>query len=123
MNLAVDEYLLKPYAHVVVFLAVTVFVLVRSRDANAVYTRAGVVYTIFILANSILLFFVQNTWSYFITSLLFSVIYLVAASLLCSMYIKLAKVEGSGESAMIFLVIIYHPVALLLVIALKWLVG
>ncbi len=125
MNLLVNAYLLKPYAHVVIFLAVTVaiFVLLRPKDANALYTMAGVVYAVFILTNSILIFFAQYTWTYFFTSLLLSISYILAVAPLSSIYIRLAKVEGSGESAMMFLVIIYHPLAMLFVIFLKWIMS
>jgi hypothetical protein len=125
MNLLVNAYLLKPYAHVVIFLAVTVaiFVLLRPKDANALYTMAGVVYAVFILTNSILIFFAQNTWTYFFTSLLLSISYILAVAPLSSIYIRMAKVEGSGESAMMFLVIIYHPLAMLFVIFLKWIMS
>ncbi|ELR69374.1 hypothetical protein C900_05064 [Fulvivirga imtechensis AK7] len=36
---------------------------------------------------------------------------------------ELLKLKGSGESGMIFLVIIYHPFLLLLVVFLKWVYG
>lgn len=125
MNLFLSGYLLKPYVHVIVFLVVTfaAFLLLRPKDANALYTMAGVVYVAFILANSVLVFFAQNTWSYFFISLLFSLVYLMAVALLSSLYIRLAKVEGSGESATMFLVIIYHPAVLLLVILVKWIIS
>ena len=125
MNIVFSDYLTKPYAHVVVFLVVTfvIFVLIRPREANALYTIGGVVYVLFILTNSGLIYFAPNTWTYFFLSLLFSVIYIVVFSFLSSMYIRLANVDGSRESGMIFLVIIYHPIALLLVVFVKWLVS
>ena len=125
MNIAFNDYLTKPYAHVVVFIVLTfaILVLVRPRDANALYTIAGVVYVLFVLTNSVLIYFVPNTWTYFFMSLLFSVIYIVVFSFLSSLYIRMADVDGSGESGMIFLVIIYHPIALLLVVFVKWLVS
>ena len=87
------------------------------------YTITGVVYAVFILTNSILIFFGQNIWSYFFTSLLFSLIYVVVIALLSSLFMSMAKVEGSGESAMMFLIIFYHPFALLLVMGVKWIVS
>ena len=125
MSVAINGYLSRPYFHVLVFLAISfaVFLLLRPKDANSLYTMAGVVYAVFILVNSLLIFYAPNTWSYFFTSLLFSLIYLLAIALMASMYIHLAKVEGSGESAMVFLVIMYHPLALLLTIFLKWIIS
>jgi hypothetical protein len=46
----------------------------------------------------------------------------VLAGVLVSLLIKALKVDGSEESAMIFLFIIYHPVILLLVILLRWII-
>ncbi len=125
MNFAFSEYLTKPYSHCVVFLVLTflILVLIRPKDANVMYTIAGVVYVFFILTNSVLIYFTENSWSYFFISLLFSVIYILAFSVLSSLYVRLADVDGSGESGMIFLVIIYHPVALLLVMGMKWLIA
>lgn len=125
MSVFINEYWLKPYAHAIGFLVLNllIFVLMRPRNANALYTIAGVVYVVFILTNSILIFFAPNTWSYFFTSLLFSVIYLFFVAPLCSLYIRIANLDGSGESAMMFLVIIYHPFALLVVIGLNWLIA
>ena len=125
MNFAFSEYLTKPYSHCVVFLVLTflILVLIRPKDANVMYTIAGVVYVFFILTNSVLIYFTENSWSYFFISLLFSVIYILAFSVLSSLYVRLADVDGSGESGMIFLVIIYHPVALLLVMGVKWLIA
>lgn len=121
MNLLADGFWLKPYAQALAGLLFTMAVLlIRPGNANSLYTRAGVIYVLFILANSVILFFVENNASYFFISLLCSVVYLIAVSLLCSMFIRLLRAQGSGESAMVFLVIIYHPVALLLVTLAKW---
>ena len=125
MSVAINGYLSRPHVHVLIFLAISlaVFFVLRPKDANSLYSMAGVVYAVFILANSILIFYAPNTWSYFFTSLLFSLVYLLAIALMTSMYIHLAKVEGSGESAMVFLVVMYHPLALLFMIFLKWIIS
>jgi len=125
MSVTINGYLSRPHVHVLIFLAISlaVFFVLRPKDANSLYSMAGVVYAVFILANSILIFYAPNTWSYFFTSLLFSLVYLLAIALMASMYIHLAKVEGSGESAMVFLVVMYHPLALLFMIFLKWIIS
>ena len=125
MSVTINGYLSRPHVHVLIFLAISlaVFFVLRPKDANSLYSMAGVVYAVFILANSILIFYAPNTWSYFFTSLLFSLVYLLAIALMTSMYIHLAKVEGSGESAMVFLVVMYHPLALLFMIFLKWIIS
>jgi hypothetical protein len=64
--------------------------------------------------------FIVNIWPYFFISLLCSVGYLLVVSFLAPLLIQLQRAEGSGESAMIFLVIIYHPFILLLMFLAKW---
>lgn len=116
------EYLGKPLIQVLVFtfLSVVVIAISRPKDANAVYTIAGIVYIAFILVNSFYIVFIPNVWTYFFYSMLFSLLYLLIISIIIPGYINIAKIMGSGESGMIFLVIMYHPVAALLVIFLKW---
>lgn len=125
MNFSISEFLSKPYGLAIGFLVVMlfIFVLLRPKNPNTLYTIAGVLYVIFILANSVMIFFAENTWSYFFISLLFSLLYLFAVELLTSTYIRIARADGSGESAMIFLVIIYHPFVLLLAILVKWVIS
>lgn len=125
MNLFLSGYLLKPYVHTLVFVAVTlaVFGLLRQKDADGVYTVAGIAYGAFILTNSVLMYLAQSSWSYFFTSLLFSITYIIAIAIVSTIYIRIAKIPGSGESAMVFLIILYHPAVLLLVMAVKWAVS
>ena len=112
----------KPFFQMAVFtaLSVVLLLLLRPKNVNAVYNTTGVIYAIFILVNSIVVVFAARHWPYFFSSILFSVLYVVTVSFLAPLYIRLARLDGSGESGMIFLVIIYHPFALLLVIFLKW---
>jgi len=125
MSSPLHLYLSAPYTHAVVFLLITavLFVLARPGNANALYTSAGVVYAVFILVNSIMIYYAESIWTYFFTSLLFSIVYLVAVELICSTYVRIAKVAGSGESAMVFLIIIYHPIVMLIVLLVKWIIG
>jgi hypothetical protein len=113
----------RPLYQAIFFLILTIvlYAIVRPGEAEKVWVIAGILYITFILTNSILFWPAGTAWSYFFYSLLFSIIYLVVIGGVVKVYSDLFKVEGSGESGMIFLVIIYHPFALLLVMLLKWL--
>ena len=117
------EYLSRPFLQVIAFtlLSLAIIPLGRPKDANAVYSIAGIIYGVFILANSVIVAFVPRVWPYFFLSMLSSAFYLLVIAIIIPSYISVAKIKGSGESAMIFLLILYHPFALLLVIFLKWL--
>ena len=117
------EFIVKPYFQVLAFLLLTFIVLFLKKrgDTNSAYNTAGIIYILFILINSIIVCFVPHVWPYFFYSLLFSFLYLLTIGILMPVYLKFTKTEGSGESGMIFLVIMYHPIALLIVIFIKWL--
>ncbi len=103
-----------------VIFSIAVTFIIRPRIADNVWVICGLTYCFFILANSVLSFFAVNVWQYFFISLGVSFLYLLVAGFIANMLINALKLEGSGESGMIFLVIIFHPVSLLVSIALKW---
>jgi hypothetical protein len=112
----------KPLYQALLFTGVTLllFIIIRPQKTETLWTIAGAVYGLFILTNTIALCFEANVWSYFLYSMLFTVLYLLIAGVMVSAFSSMLKAEGSGESSMIFLVIIYHPFLLLLTIFLKW---
>lgn len=65
--------------------------------------------------------FFDNQWQYFLYAMGFSIAYILAIAIIMPILIKILKMEGSGESAMAFLFIIYHPVGLMVVMQAKWL--
>lgn len=112
----------RPLYQAIALLVATLLALliVRPKENDAAWTLAGVFYIIFILLNSIVLVWQDRPWPYFFYSLLFSVVYILAAGFLMSAYSNSGRGSGSGESSMIFLVIIYHPFTLLLGMLAKW---
>ena len=122
MILTTEAFIIRPYLQAVVFLLVSLLALliVRPREVNAVYTLSGVIYALFIIVNCVMLFYVPKVWPYFLLSMLFSVLYLIAVALLIELYVRVFSASGDGESGMIFLVIMYHPLAALLAIFCKW---
>ena len=113
----------KPYLQALIFIFVSLLVLLiwRPKEVDTVYTISGVIYAVFIVVNCVLIFFVPRVWPYFFYSMLFSVLYIIAMAMLIEVYNRIRATDGSGESGMIFLVIMYHPLAALLAIFFKWL--
>lgn len=112
----------KPALHGVLFFILS-FVLnfiIRPRTADNVWVVCGLAYCCFIVSNTILLFYDADVWQYFFTSIGVSVLYVLAISFTAGLYIDTLELDGSGESSMMFLVIIYHPIALLFAIFMKW---
>lgn len=116
------ELLQKPLIQMLVLITLTIITVIgiEPKNANHTWTIAGCFYIAFIVLNSILICMVSNHWSYFFYSIGFSILYILSIGMIISAYIKIANIEGSGESAMIFLFIIYHHVALLLILLVKW---
>jgi hypothetical protein len=123
VNLTIEDFVSRPYLQASAFIVVTVLVLtiVRPREADTSYSLSGVIYVVFIVANCVMMFFVPRIWPYFLYSMLSSALYIVVVATVIEIYNRMASATGSGESGMIFLVIIYHPPAALLAIFLKWL--
>lgn len=103
-----------------ILLTILSIVILRPKTTDKAWSAAGIVFTGFMLLNSVLLWFAPDTWSYFFYSLGFSVLYLVSIAVLLPVLIKGLKIQGSAESAMVFIFIIYHPILLLLVLFAKW---
>ncbi|CAD5276720.1 MULTISPECIES: hypothetical protein [unclassified Imperialibacter] len=122
MAFTLFEWLQKPFYQLQVFVVLTFVFLVIMRPVKAdnAWMIAGIVYGCFIVVNTVLIGFADKPWYYFLTSLGFSILYLIAIGVLIPALIRVMKMEGSGESAMVFLLIIYHPLALMLMMFLKW---
>ncbi len=116
------EWLQRPYIQALLFILLTLlFVfIVRPKNADKTWSTAGLLFIVFMLVNSVLICTVSNSWSYFFYSLGCSVLYLGTIAIIIPFLTKILKIEGSGESAMVFIWIIYHPIVLLIVLSLKW---
>lgn len=122
MTEMIFEILQKPFVQMLFFLCLTILsvLIIKPKNCDKTWNIAGIVFIGFILANSLLICTVSNNWTYYFSSILFSLLYLIIISIIIPALIKLLKIEGSGESAMIFITIIYHPVCLLMMLFLKW---
>lgn len=116
------ELLQRPFVQGVLFVLVSILLtLVTGRkSAEQAWTLAGYVFMAFILVNSLLILAAGDAWRYFFYSLACSVLYLVCIAVSMPVLIKLLKMQGSEEAAMVFIYIVYHPLLLLLMVFLKW---
>lgn len=114
----------KPVYQALIFLVLTpilIFVF-QPRSADKAWVIATLIFVLFLIVNASMLWFDDKPWRYFLYSIGFSVAYLLVISVIMEGLLKIMKLDGSGESAMAFLVIIYQPFALLLVMFAKWIV-
>lgn len=116
------ELLQKPFVQLLLAMLLTILFIsiLGPKNTDHTWNIAGLVYIGFMIINSILICTVSNSWRYLIYSLGFSIVYLVCISMIVPAITKFLKIEGSAESAMIFISFIYHPVLLLAMIFLKW---
>lgn len=118
------DLLYQPIYQVAFFLVLTVLLapLFGARNPNAVWNTSGLLYVGFMIMNAVYLFLGDGQWAYFFISLGCSLLYIALAGIAASSIIKVLRLDGSGESAMIFLSVIYHPFILLATMFLRWIV-
>ena len=124
MNWNVHLLLQKPAYQVLLFLLLTpiVILVMQPKSADKAWLIASFTFMLFLIVNAALLWFADSPWRYFFYSIGFAIGYLLIIALLMRGLLNILKLGNSEESAMAFLVIIYQPVALLLVMLVKWIV-
>ena len=83
---------------------------------------AAYTFFLFLIVNAGLLWFDDSPWRYFFYSIGFAVAYLLVVAIIMAGLLKILQLKGSEESAMAFLMLIYQPFALVLVMLAKWVV-
>jgi hypothetical protein len=121
-----NVYLLiqKPAYQALLFLLLTpllIFV-IQPKSAETAWAIAVYTFVLFLIVNAGLLWFDESPWRYFFYSIGFAVCYLLFIAIVMRGLLSVLKLKGSEESAMAFLVMIYQPFALLLVMVAKWIV-
>ena len=121
-----DVYLIiqKPAYQALLFLLLTpilIFV-IQPKSADMAWLIAACTFGLFLIVNAGLLWFDDSPWKYFFYSLGFAVGYLLLIVIIMQGILRILKLEDSGENAMAFLILIYQPFALLLVMLAKWIV-
>src|SRR5688572_7551988 len=124
MDWNVYLFIQKPAYQTLVFLVLTpilIFV-IRPRSVDMAWNIAVYTFVVFLIVNAALLWFDESPWHYFFYSIGFAVGYLLIIAIVMPGLLSVLKLKGSGESAMAFLIFIYQPFALLLVMLVKWLI-
>jgi hypothetical protein len=114
----------KPAYQALLFLVLTplLIIVIQPKSADRAWLMAANVFILFLIVNAVLLWFDDNPWRYFFYSIGFAVGYVLIIALIMAGLISMLKVKGSEESAMVFLILIYQPFALLIVMLVKWIV-
>lgn len=124
INISFVSLLLLPIGQFIILLALCMLVvcLLRPTVLDRLWVIGGIHYLLFILVNVSLCWFADSGWLYFLYSLLLSALFLIGVNGIIQVYARWRTVTGSGESSMIFLVIIYHPILLLFVMLIRWMI-
>ncbi|NOT74221.1 MAG: hypothetical protein HOP08_04775 [Cyclobacteriaceae bacterium] len=114
----------KPAYQALLFLLLTpiVILVTQPRTADKAWQIAAYVFIVFLIVNAGLLWFSDSPWRYFFYSIGFAIGYLLLIAIMMPVLLKALRPEApkSEESAMAFLILIYQPFALLLVMVVKW---
>lgn len=111
-----------PAYQALLFLLLTpilIFVL-RPKSADTAWAMAAYTFGAFLIVNAGLLWFTESPWRYFFYSIGTALGYLLVAAILMAGVLKVLQLKGSEEGAMAFLILIYQPFALLLIMLAKW---
>jgi hypothetical protein len=118
-------FIKKPAYQVLLFLLLTpilIFV-IRPQSSDMAWLIAAYTFVLFLIVNAGLLWFDDNPWRYFGYSIVCAFGYLLLVAIIMRVLLSVFRLEGSEESAMAFLIMIYQPFALMLVMLVKWIVN
>ena len=122
MDWNVYLFIQKPGYQALLFLLLTpilIFVF-QPKSADAAWVIAFYTFVLFLIVNAGLLWFDDSPWRYFFYSIGFAVGYLLFIAIIMAGLLRVLQLKSSEESAMAFLIVIYQPFALLLVMLAKW---
>tara|TARA_R110002096_G_scaffold9060_1_gene36504 strand:- start:4004 stop:4387 length:384 start_codon:yes stop_codon:yes gene_type:complete len=112
-----EDPLLLATAFVVITL---VCLLLGKKHAESMWGTAGAIYGGYILTSSLSVFLADDVWQCVVISLGCSVLYLILIGCFVQAGIGLFKLQGSSQGAMVFVVIMYHPIVLLAAAGIQW---
>ena len=112
----------KPAYQALLFLLLTpiLILVIQPKSADMAWVIAAYIFVLFLIVNAGLLWFDDSPWRYFFYSIGFAVGYLLFIAIIMAGLLRVLQLKGSEESAMAFLILIYQPFALLLVMLAKW---
>lgn len=117
-------FIQKPAYQALLFLLLTpvLILIIQPRSEDKAWVIATILFVLFLIVNAGMLWFDDKPWRYFLYSIGFAVAYVLIISQIMEGLLKFMRLDDSGESAMAFLVIMYQPFALLLVMFAKWII-
>ncbi len=117
-------FIQKPVYQTLLFIVLTpilIFIL-QPKNAETAWLIATYTFVVFMIVNAGLLWFDDSSWRYFFYSIGCALVYILLTAIIMGALLKVLKLESSQEGAMAFLIVIYQPFALLLVMLVKWMV-
>jgi bacteriorhodopsin len=124
MDWNVYLFIQKPAYQALLFLILTpiLILVLQPKSAEAAWGIAAYTFVAFMIVNAGLSWFEDSPWRYFFYSVGFALVYILCIALVMAALVKVLRLKGSEESGMAFLVVIYQPFALLIVMLAKWIV-
>ena len=124
MDWNVYLFIQKPAYQALLFFSLTPILIfaIQPKSADMAWLVAVCTFVLFLIVNAGLLWFDDSPWRYFFYSIGLAVVYLLFIAMIMPGMLKVLKLKSSEESAMAFLILIYQPFALLLVMLVKWIV-
>jgi len=112
----------KPAYQALLFLLLTpiLILVIQPKSADMAWLIAACTFVLFLIVNAGLLWLNDSPWRYFFYSIGFTLGYLLLIAIIMPGLLRVLQLKDSGESAMAFLILIYQPFALLLVMLVKW---
>lgn len=101
-------------------LTIPAIIILTPPDSNGAWLIAGYCFFGYMMMNILMLWFAASAWRYFFHSICYSVAYLLIISIIMPIVVNQMHIEGSEGTAMVFLLVIYHPPGLLIVLLAKW---
>jgi hypothetical protein len=114
----------KPAYQALLFLVLTpiLILIIQPKSAERAWSIAAYAFGVFLIGNAALLWVADSPWRYFFYSIGCALGYLLFSAIIMRILLRGLRLKSSEESAMAFLIIIYQPVALLVVMLAKWIV-
>ncbi|MEJ7644669.1 MAG: hypothetical protein WKF87_08735 [Chryseolinea sp.] len=124
MDWNVYLFIQKPGYQALLFSLLTpiLILIIQPKSSETAWLIAVYTFVVFLLVNAAFLWFADGPWRYFFYSIGFALAYILFVAVMMPGVLRLLRLQSSEESAMAFLVVIYQPIALLLVMFVKWMV-
>jgi hypothetical protein len=122
MNWNVYLLIQTPVYQALLFLLLTPILIfaIQPKSADMAWLISVYTFTLFLIVNAGLLWFDDSPWRYFFYSIGSAVGYLLFIAIIMPGLLSVLELKNSQESAMAFLIVIYQPFVLLLVMLMKW---